>query len=318
MSDKITLKELEEKPYLICKVEDPTEEMIRAALKNSDYVLGRIENPTDAILIEEFGKANCYLKDVKKPLPEIPEDIAIKAAKNVANLEWIQAFCFVQEVLLKHVKMTKSIAKELLLIEPAYGKYDEVQAVLNKELERIAVDGFLKRLEQMKADGKEEYELYRWRFPENIPLTEDDYKYITDNHLEGYAFHFLSNREDMPLELRKIYLKNTKCSLSFIYIDDELIDYYFKIHPDCERLPKEFKYRDLCPILKNHGWVIKLISKPSVAERAAAIECDPMNVKYIKNPSEKDCIAALKANPDTYEYISKRTKRICEAIAMYL
>ena len=193
-----------------------------------------------------------------------------------------------------------------------------MQAVMDKDLERIAVDGFLERLEQMKVDGEKEYELYKWKFPENIPLTKDDYEYIIDNHLEGYAFHFLSNRKDMPLGLRKTYLKNTKCSLSFIYIDDDLIDYYFKIHPDCERLPKEFRHRNLCPALKKHGWVIKLISKPSADERAAAIECDPMNIKYIKNPSEKDCIAALKANSDTYKYISKRTKRICEAIAMYL
>ena len=75
-----------------------------------------------------------------------------------------------------------------------------MQAVMDKDLERIAVDGFLERLEQMKVDGEKEYELYKWKFPENIPLTKDDYEYIIDNHLEGYAFHFLSNRKDMPLK----------------------------------------------------------------------------------------------------------------------
>ena len=311
----ITLEDLEKNPYLICDTENPTEEMMRVALKERGYLLGKIKNPTDTILLEEFEKANSYLKDVKRPLPYISEELALKAIKNIVNLEWPLAFCFVEGVFLKHVEMTETIAKELVCIEPMYVKYDEVKAIMDEDLERIVVKRFLEKLCKMKADGKEEYTLHTWQFPKEISLTKDDYKYIIDNHLEGYAFHFLNNREDMPLELRKMYLRNERRNLSFIYIDDDLIDYCFDLHSDCSLLPKEFRRRDLSSVIAKHGWIIKLISKPSANERKAAIEFDPMNIMYIKNPSEKDCLAAIKANKHTVDFITKRTKRIREAIS---
>ena len=56
----------------------PSAFILHSFSRKRGYLLGKIKNPTDTILLEEFEKANSYLKDVKRPLPYISEELALE------------------------------------------------------------------------------------------------------------------------------------------------------------------------------------------------------------------------------------------------
>lgn len=311
---KGSLKAIEESPMLITKIENPTEEMCMAAMVNGSDFVHTIKDPSDKVLIEAFKRCSRNLSLVKRPFPEITEETVMEALERLKTLNFFQQTDFLQNSFFKYVKLTDKIIKRIIDINFSYVTIPEIKACLNKELKRYTADTFLKVVERMKGKNKMAFLV----LPDYIPLTEADYKYLFENDLLTTARHLISKRKDMPLYVKKYYIKESRYSLDNILLDDEILEYYFDLYFDelleYNDLPYEItQTTDLVSILKKKGEIISLIKKPNAKQREAAIECNPKNIKYIKTPSEKDCIQALNADKSVLKFITKRTKRICNA-----
>lgn len=309
------LKAIEESPILITKIEDPTEEMCIAAMIHGSDFIHLIKNPTTKVLVEAFKRCSKNLYLAQNPVPIMPEEAVLESLENLKNLNYFQQLVFLQNSFFKYIKLTDDIIKKLIDINFGYVTLPEIEKRLTEDIKKYTTNAFLKTLEKLKGKNTLGFTI---SLPEYIPLSEDDYKFLFDNNLLYTAKTLISKRKDMPLYIKKYYIKNSRYNLDSILLDDDILEYYFDLYLDelikYNDLPYEIlSQTDLVSLLEKKGEIIRLIKKPNAAQRIAAIRCNPEYIKYIKSPSEKDCVSALTKDKNVIRFIEKRTEKICKA-----
>lgn len=298
----ITIADIKEK----LKIENPTDEMKWLVLEIEPWLISQI-NPTNEMIISELKKCHCSLLKLEQPLPEIPEEAILET---INNLELLKTMRFYNEVFQKNIVMNQNIAQALVKHAYYYITDEWIKPFIDKELEKIAKESFKTFVKKNKT--------WMIQFPPNIKFTDEDWKFFIDNKLQIDGL--IEDRKDIPLFVQKYYIDTSYYALEELMtqITKETFLYWFNQYGErgMRLFSNEAWFKELLSqpffedILKEKGFLIQYVKRPSNKLQLIAIKNNPMNLQYIKNQTEKACLLAYSLNSDVIQFIKKDTKKI--------